>query len=165
MQGECYFLRLLLHVIRGPCSFEDLKTIDSHTCETYREACQQRGLLEDDKHHDEALKETADQRSTPALRSLFYVILTMCEPSNPLQLWINHQGNLCEDCLRRFRLNLRDENLQLTNTIRNQCLCDIEDKILMMGGKSLSHYGLHDPDRGAALHLARGYAREINYDR
>ena len=31
-----------------PRSFEDLKTVDSHTYETFHEACLRRGLLEDD---------------------------------------------------------------------------------------------------------------------
>ena len=35
MQGECYFLRFLLHVVRGLCSFDDLNIVD-------HEACQQR---------------------------------------------------------------------------------------------------------------------------
>ncbi|RCN29090.1 hypothetical protein ANCCAN_25155 [Ancylostoma caninum] len=47
---ECYFLRLLLHTVRGPTSFTDLKTVDGEVCETYREACQRRGLLENDQH-------------------------------------------------------------------------------------------------------------------
>ncbi|RCN48933.1 hypothetical protein ANCCAN_05042 [Ancylostoma caninum] len=47
---ECYFLRLLLHTVRGPTSFADLKIVDGEVCETYREACQRRGLLENDQH-------------------------------------------------------------------------------------------------------------------
>ena len=164
-QGECYFLRLLLHVVRGPCSFDDLKNGDGRMCETYREACLQRGLLEDDHHHDDALREAAAEQSTPALRSLFAVIITMCEPSNPIQLWADHQESLCEDFLHRHRQALRDDTAQMNDLILNQCLCDIEAKVLMMGGKSLSHYGLPNPERVAANHLAREYAQHVSYDR
>ncbi|KIH53763.1 hypothetical protein ANCDUO_16097, partial [Ancylostoma duodenale] len=52
---ECYYLRLLLHTVRGPTSFTDLKTVDGEVCETYREACQRRGLLENDQHWDTTL--------------------------------------------------------------------------------------------------------------
>lgn len=36
---ECFFLRILLHNVRGPTSFEDIRIIDGVTCESYREAC------------------------------------------------------------------------------------------------------------------------------
>ena len=48
--AECYFLRLLLHTVKGPTSFDDLKVADGQLCETYRQACQQLGLLQDDSH-------------------------------------------------------------------------------------------------------------------
>ena len=70
-----YFLRFLLHVFTGPCSFDDLNTID-------REACQQSGLLGNDRHHNEAQTEADVARSPSALRSLFAVILAMYEPSD-----------------------------------------------------------------------------------
>lgn len=39
--AECFYLRMLLHEIRGPTSFTDLRTIHGYLCQTYREACQQ----------------------------------------------------------------------------------------------------------------------------
>ena len=46
--GERFHLRMLLMVVRGPKSFDDLKTVDGHVCETFHEACLKHGLLEDD---------------------------------------------------------------------------------------------------------------------
>ena len=46
--GERFYLRLLLMVVKGPISFEDLRTVDGETCETFCEACLKCGLLEDD---------------------------------------------------------------------------------------------------------------------
>ena len=60
----------------------------------------QRGLLEDDRHHNEALTEAAVERSPSALGSLFAVILTMYEPSDPFQLWTAHQENHREPLTR-----------------------------------------------------------------
>ena len=34
---ECYFLRLLLHNVKGPTSFDDLKTVNGQICESFRE--------------------------------------------------------------------------------------------------------------------------------
>lgn len=36
--GECFYLRLLLVNVRGPTSFESLRTVDGELCATYREA-------------------------------------------------------------------------------------------------------------------------------
>lgn len=41
--AECFYLRMLLHEIRGPTSFQALKTINGEVCETYREACNKLG--------------------------------------------------------------------------------------------------------------------------
>lgn len=37
---ECFYLRLLLVNVRGPTSFENLRTVNGELCATYREACQ-----------------------------------------------------------------------------------------------------------------------------
>lgn len=36
---ECFFLRLLLHTVRGPTSYEALRTVNGRICVTFREAC------------------------------------------------------------------------------------------------------------------------------
>ena len=38
-QGECFYLWLLLHHIRGPQSFAELKTVEGDLCSSFREAC------------------------------------------------------------------------------------------------------------------------------
>ena len=43
--GELYYLRLLLIYSKGAESFDDVK----EDCETFRECCENKGLLEDDK--------------------------------------------------------------------------------------------------------------------
>ncbi|KAG1043537.1 hypothetical protein G6F43_011632 [Rhizopus delemar] len=47
--GERFFLRLLLTVVRGPTSFESLKTVNGVVYSTFREACQALHLIEDDQ--------------------------------------------------------------------------------------------------------------------
>jgi hypothetical protein len=52
---ECFYLRLLLVNVRGPTSFQFLRTGNGELCATYREACQHLRLLEDDVHWDHTL--------------------------------------------------------------------------------------------------------------
>ena len=46
--GEKFYLRTLLMVVKGPTSFEDLRTVDGMLCGSFHEACLKWGLLEDD---------------------------------------------------------------------------------------------------------------------
>ena len=46
--GERYYLQLLLTVVRGVRSFEDLRTVDGVECSTFKAACIALRLLEDD---------------------------------------------------------------------------------------------------------------------
>ncbi|GFX34531.1 ATP-dependent DNA helicase [Trichonephila clavipes] len=47
---KCFCLRMLLHHVRGPTSFTELKIVNGQKCQTYREACEARRLLENDNH-------------------------------------------------------------------------------------------------------------------
>lgn len=57
--AECYYLRLLLVNVRGPTSFENLRTVDGILCTTYREACRRLHLLEDDTHWNDTLSDAS----------------------------------------------------------------------------------------------------------
>ncbi|GFY53451.1 ATP-dependent DNA helicase [Trichonephila inaurata madagascariensis] len=68
-------MRLLLHHVRGPISFEDLKTVivrdedddilEIKPCSTYTEVCQVLRLLEEDSHSYQAMEEAAARRNNP----------------------------------------------------------------------------------------------------
>ena len=78
--GERFFLRLLLHNVRGPRSFEGLRTVGGHVYGhvslygTYREACSALGLLEDTQHWHRAMAEAAVISFPRQLRRLFALI-------------------------------------------------------------------------------------------
>ncbi|CAE1313400.1 unnamed protein product [Acanthosepion pharaonis] len=49
---ECFYLRLLLHEVSGPTSYNNLRTVNGVLCDTFREACLRLCLLEDDSQWD-----------------------------------------------------------------------------------------------------------------
>ncbi|GFQ95757.1 ATP-dependent DNA helicase [Trichonephila clavata] len=71
--SECFHLRLLLHEVPGPMSFQYLKTVEGRICSNYKEACQVRGLLENDEHWNATLEEAAFVHSPRMLRDLILI--------------------------------------------------------------------------------------------
>ena len=112
--GECYYLRMLLHSVHGPTCFADLRTVDGDVCDTYGEACQRRGLLEGDEHWHKALTEAALNCFPRQLRDLFSIIVTTCAPSDPQSLWETQKESLSEDVLNK----VQKLNPQLNVTMR-----------------------------------------------
>ena len=62
MDIERYHLRILLCYVRGPTSFEHLRTVDGHTYGTFKEAAAAAGYLEDDTEWDKCLEEASTFR-------------------------------------------------------------------------------------------------------
>ena len=83
--GERFYLRLLLTVVKGPISFDDLRTFDGVLYHTFKSACIARRLLDSDEQWDRSLTESAVWQSGSQLRELFVCIPLHCHPANPLQ--------------------------------------------------------------------------------
>jgi hypothetical protein len=71
--SECFYLRMV-HVVRGPISFTDLKTVNGVIGETYREACDRLGPLKSDARWDSAFAEAVASVTTPSQTSLRYFV-------------------------------------------------------------------------------------------
>ena len=85
--GEKYYLRMLLNIVRGSCSYEEIRTVNGVLYATFKEACYALGLLEDDKEWDDCLKEASTWGTGTQLRQLFSTILLHCEVVDPGHLW------------------------------------------------------------------------------
>ena len=96
LDRERYFLRLLLLHVRGPKSFEDLKTVNGILFRSFHEAAKMRGLLEDNEEWSKCLTEAAAQQMPSSLRQLFSIILIFCNSVNPTadELFDRHKDDL-----------------------------------------------------------------------
>ena len=113
-EDETYYLRLLLNHVRGPTSFEDLKTIGGVVASTFCEANLLCGLLEADNSLDKCLEEASMYQMPYSLRCLFTTILVYCNPSNLKLLWNKIEQVMSEDFrqLNGVVLNVRTRVLQ-----------------------------------------------------
>ncbi|KAH9547373.1 hypothetical protein CY35_11G030800 [Sphagnum magellanicum] len=101
-EGERYFLRFLLHHVPGATSFEDLTCTNRHLQHptqhaSFKEACQQRGLLQDDAEWAQCMEEAASMANASCLRALFAALLVFNDVANPLALWERFKEDMAED--------------------------------------------------------------------
>jgi ATP-dependent DNA helicase PIF1 len=97
VEGERYFLRVLLNHVPGSKSFEDLKTVDGVLCDSFREAAERKGLIEADNTVDESLTESKQFAMPASLRRLLATILVFCELGDVRGLWDRHLEAMSDD--------------------------------------------------------------------
>uniref|UniRef100_A0A1I8G2F6 ATP-dependent DNA helicase n=1 Tax=Macrostomum lignano TaxID=282301 RepID=A0A1I8G2F6_9PLAT len=134
--GDCFYLRLLLVNVRGPTSFEALRTVDGVLLPTFKAACQARGLLEDDRHWRLCLCEASETRLPAALRRLFAAILSHGDSSDPAKLWQEFSGELAGDLLHQG---------YSPEAAESEVLRELQKLLDTMGGAELPAYGLPEP--------------------
>ena len=130
--GEMFFLRLLLLQAKGATSWEDVRTVNGIVLETFREACVLKGLLQDDTEWQNTLSEAVLTHMPKQLRQLFSIILTFCEPDNPLHLWNTYKAFMMEDFIHR----------SVPLLIAEQATLHQIEKIINQSGKTLADYNL-----------------------
>jgi hypothetical protein len=101
--GERYYLRMLLTVVRGATSFEELRTVDGEVCETFHEACRRRGLLQDDGEWQLCLQEASITQTGSVMHSLFATMLQFCQIGDPCALWNHFETSICDDLQRALQ--------------------------------------------------------------
>ncbi|EOD52732.1 putative atp-dependent dna helicase pif1 protein [Neofusicoccum parvum UCRNP2] len=80
--GEKFYLRILLLHVLGFSGFDDAKTVDGRTYDTFRQACIVRALISDDRDMDLALAEAVHFASGYQQRLLFVYIAVYGETAN-----------------------------------------------------------------------------------
>jgi hypothetical protein len=133
--GEKYFLRVLLHHVEGPKSFADLRTVDGVLCPTYREACVQRGLLQDDREWRECLREAASSQTGLQMRCLFCIILEYNSPEDPWALWTEFKEAFMEDKLYEAKMAVGRDNAIMPSMqqLENAAAWDVEQMLNQQG--------------------------------
>jgi hypothetical protein len=141
--NERYFARTLLTVVKGPTSFENLRTIDKRIYDTFKVACVAQRLYDIDEEWDQCMTEVAGMQTRAQLRSLFVTILTHSPLADPLQLWERHNVHLVDDCTHWFcQRGIVHPN---KDQILNLTLHLIDDGLTTTMGKNLTDFGLPKP--------------------
>ncbi|XP_074313469.1 uncharacterized protein LOC141648643 [Silene latifolia] len=138
--GEHVFLRMLLNIVRGPTSYEEIRHYNGITYPTFKAACYTRRLLDGDKEWHDAIQEASRWATAAQLRQLFVTMLLFCEVSDPLELWNGNWKHLSDDVLHRQRTILRYPELCMSyDQLKNYALFEIE-KLLLKSRRSLKDF-------------------------
>ncbi|XP_070019675.1 uncharacterized protein [Nicotiana sylvestris] len=154
IEGERYYLRLLLMNVRGPKSYQDLLTVDGISCSTFRESAEKRGLLHCDNSLVECMFEAVSYQMSYSLRHLFATLLVYCNPVNPAELWKQFEDSMSEDFKILPNTNAKD--------IRYMTLNHIND-ILHLIGHDINEYNFV-PER-ITLSPAVREAKDCHFER
>ncbi|XP_016854588.2 uncharacterized protein LOC107983828 [Anolis carolinensis] len=163
-QDECFFLRLLLVNVRGPTSFQQLKTVNGITYDTFRGACQALNLLENDQHWDECINDACQTSHPKQIRTLFVIILTSCSPSSPTQLWEKYKSYMAEDIFHLIHRQNTEIDDEKSKQIYNEVLIRIEDACLQVAHKLLEQLGMPTPNRTSPPTFEVEMQQELNYN-
>ncbi|CAN1249081.1 ATP-dependent DNA helicase pif1 [Linum perenne] len=138
--NERYYLRVLLHIVKGCRSFEEIKTVNGITYESFKETCYALGFLADDNEWHDCLQEVSTWASGRKMRRIFATMLAFSQVSNVKDLWERNWELLSEDILYNQRRMLNRPNLTLcVDEIKDICLLEIQ-KFLQGIGTSLENF-------------------------
>ncbi|XP_028799355.1 uncharacterized protein LOC114754711 [Neltuma alba] len=165
--GELYYLRLLLTTVRGPTSFDDIKTVDGMVHDTFKSACFALGLLQDDNEYITAIKEAAIWASGIQLRRLFVSMLLCCSLQQPDIVWKETSKLLSEDL---FYISYNDpvsSDIHISLSEKENAALKEIDNLLHANGKSLHEFpSLPLPTETATVDLHNHLIlQELSYDR
>ncbi|XP_074377598.1 uncharacterized protein LOC141719114 [Apium graveolens] len=151
---------------KGSRSFEDLKTVNGHIHETFKEACAALGLLQNDNQWHEVIVKNSHTSLPPQLRAMFVNILAYSPISDPLRLWEANWQCMSDDILIIRRHMLNDPHLYLSDEdLKNYALAEIE-KLFNNIGKSLKDYAtMPFPSEVFSNAVNRLLQEETSYDK
>ncbi|XP_021980701.1 uncharacterized protein LOC110876850 [Helianthus annuus] len=164
--GEAYFLRILLNKVKGPRSFEEIRTVNGHIYPSFRDACYALGLLDDDMEYIEAIEEANETGSGYYLRSLFATMLMSNSLSRLDFVW-EKTWKILSDGIQHKRHRPGTPALPLTDDqLWNLTLSEIEN-ILLRNNSSLRKFTMMPyPDyESVSSSNNRLITEELGYDR
>jgi hypothetical protein len=132
--GELYFFRMMLTVIKGPTSYDDIRKIGDTQYFSYRDACFAMGFLGDDKEYINAIKEAYPWGSGHFLRKLFVIMLLANTMNRPNHVWNESKVWLSDGILYAQKLIARNRGkfIQLIDQLHTVIDCLLEPILIFL---------------------------------
>ncbi|XP_058775057.1 uncharacterized protein LOC131649304 [Vicia villosa] len=138
--GELFYLRMMLTVVKGPSTYDEIHKVGGTQFDTFRDACFAMGFLEDDREYIGAIKEASEWGSGHFLRKLFVIILLSGNVNRPAHVWNESWILLSDGLLHDQRLLAHNKDLVLADEqLMNLTLIEIE-KLLQANRRTLHDF-------------------------
>ncbi|CAN6894159.1 unnamed protein product [Brassica oleracea] len=135
--GDRYYLRVLINKIKGPRSYDELKTYNDVKYPDFKSVCHARGYLDNDVEWLECMLEGARTATPYQLRDMFVTFLYNFFVASPKGLWEHSWKSMSEDILHKRQRILGHANLELDDkTLEQYTLIELE-KLMRMHDRSL----------------------------
>jgi hypothetical protein len=163
--GERYFLRMLLLVVKGACSYEDVRRYNTILYPTFKEACSARGLLGDDKEWYDAFDEAAAWATSAQLRKLFITMVLFCEVNDERAFFEKVWKLLADDIQYRIREVIGNSEYQVPDTDLRDYLLDDLSTLFSKNGVRMRDRNLPERNsRSDSIFGNRLIEDELSYD-
>jgi hypothetical protein len=163
--GERYFLRMLLLVVKGAKSYEDVRRYNGVLYPTFKLACNARGLLGDDQEWYDAFDEAAAWATSSQLRKLFVTMLMFCEVRDECAFFEKVWRLLADDIQYRLRDIIGNPEFQVPDTdLRNYLLDDLSALFSRNGARLRDHSLPEKTNSSEGAYGNRLIEEELAYD-
>ena len=140
--GELYYLRMLLMIVKGATSYEDLRTFEGVVYGTFKEACAARGLLGDDLEWYRAFDEASIWGFGPSLRQLFVTMLIHCGVRDERLFFERYWVTLADDIKHRVRLAMGNLEYEMPIDQLRDMLLEELTHVFVKNGAQISDFNL-----------------------
>ncbi|KAJ1688579.1 hypothetical protein LUZ63_019969 [Rhynchospora breviuscula] len=155
--GDLYYERMLLNSVCGATSFDELQTVNGVMYQTYKEACNAVGMLDDNSEWLHTMQEATASASCDQLRTMFVDILLYSDVADAKELWESCWSYMGDDIIQNMRSAHCNDQLTInTDSLKDYILHKLGD-ILFLRGYSLQYVNLPTP----VLNRPTGFANRL----